>query len=170
MTGRFPDEAGEKKRRPMFRRLKRVASGYFSYWKTLLLTLPLGDVLPAWRFIREGAQELMGAVRRVNVGAFGKTLTTFRESDRWTAPRTYGWRQSRWDRVLARQRHLTLVWAGMAAAAVAIAVWAAAHSWPAGNVAGFGILALALALRALAHWRVRQWLHAEWQKRREYIS
>jgi hypothetical protein len=141
----------------VFQRTKRAVRAYGSYWASVI-GAAFARPMAAEESIREWGRDALRIGRQVRQGGIRRAFVALRDSLSWAPPSTPGWTAADWQRALARQAGLAVLWASMALVATGTCVWTFHRAWPEEGVVGSGIFAMALALRAFAHVRIRRWL------------
>ena len=141
----------------MFQRTKRAARTYGTYWISVIAAT-FARPMAAEQAIGRWGREAVRLGRQASQGQIKRAWAVLRGDLTWASPFTPGWTDVDWQRALMRQSWLVILWATMALVAIGVCVWAVTRSWPQEGVVGSGIFAMALALRAFAHGRIRRWL------------
>ena len=143
--------------RNVFQRTKRAARAYGTYWISVIVAT-FARPMASEQVIRQWGRAAVRLGRQASQGQIKRTWAVLREAFPWASPSTPGWTDGDWQRALTRQGRLAILWATMALVAIGVCAEAVTRSWPEEGVVGSGIFALALALRAFAHARIRRWL------------
>ena len=144
--------------RNVFQRTKRAARAHGTYWVSVIVAA-FARPMASEQAIRQWGREAVRLGRQASQGQVKRTWAGLRGAFPWASPSTPGWTDGDWQRALTRQGRLAILWATMALVAIGVCAEAVIRSWPEEGLVGSAIFATALALRALAHARIRRWLH-----------